>query len=123
MGLIIPIERIRKRMEKKEYIERDAVIEFGERQLKRLDDGEAYRRLDAWLNSIPAADVVERASGIIGVIPAADVRPAVLCKDCKYFSEVMYKGTQFEYGYCDRWADGTRMNPEDFCSRAAKREE
>ena len=42
-----------------EYIERDAVIEFGERQLKRLDDGEAYRRLDAWLNSIPAADVQE----------------------------------------------------------------
>lgn len=55
--------------------------------------------------------------------PAADVRPVVLCRDCKYFSEVMYGGTQFEYGYCDRWADGTRMNPDDFCSRAAKKED
>jgi len=51
-----------------EYIERAAVIEFGEQQLKRLDDGEAYRRLDAWLNTIPAADV----------------RPVVLCKDCRH---------------------------------------
>ena len=56
-------------------------------------------------------------------VPTAEVRPVVLCKDCKYFSEVMYKGTQFEYGYCDRWAGGTLMDPEDFCSRAAKKEE
>lgn len=55
--------------------------------------------------------------------PAADVRPVVLCRDCVHFSEVMYGGTQFEYGYCDRWADGAKMNPDDFCSRAEKREE
>lgn len=69
--------------------------------------------------TIRAGDIIKALESI----PAADVRTVVVCKDCKYFSEVMYKGTQFEYGYCDRWADGTRMNPEDFCSHAAKREE
>ena len=59
----------------------------------------------------------------IAAIPAADVRPVVLCRDCEYFSDVMYGGMQFEYGYCDRWADGTRMNPDDFCSHATKKEE
>ena len=40
-----------------DYISREAIIQFGETQLKHLDDGEAYRRLDAWLNFAPAADV------------------------------------------------------------------
>lgn len=48
-----------------------------------------------------------------------DVQSAViLCRDCKHYQEVMYKGKPSEYGFCDRWADGTRMKPEDYCSRA-----
>ena len=65
------------------------------------------------------ADTVRKVKSI----PAADVRPVVLCRECEHFSDVMYGGTQFEYGFCDRWADGTRMNPDDFCSRGEKREE
>ena len=46
-----------------DYISREKIIDFGERQLKHLDDGEAYRRLAAFLNAIPAADVVEVKRG------------------------------------------------------------
>ena len=81
------------------------------------------------IGTMPSSPITDREERLIRAFistvknfPAADVRPVVLCRDCKYFSEVMYKGTQFEYGYCDRWADGTRMNPEDFCSRGEKRE-
>lgn len=59
----------------------------------------------------------------IKAIPAADVREVVLCKDCKHYYDVMYKGTQFEYGFCDRWCDDTRMRPDDYCSSADMREE
>lgn len=57
----------------KEYIEREAV--------NALIKAECSPKVAAYLidavATIPAADVVERASGIIGVIPAADVRPVV----------------------------------------------
>ena len=46
-----------------DYISREAIIQFGEKQLKNLDDGEAYRRLDAWLNFVPAADVLGAKCG------------------------------------------------------------
>ena len=93
-----------------EYIERDAVIEFGERQLKRLDDGEAYRRLDAWLNSIPAADV----------------RPVVLCKDCKWYQidELKKDGTEdrrYKPSVCVLAEQ--RRDPNHFCADGKKREE
>lgn len=45
-------------------------------------------------------------------IPAADVRPVVLCGECKNFS----------LNSCMRWADGTFMERTDFCSRGVKRE-
>lgn len=67
MGIIIPMERIRKRMEKKEYIEREKLIEH--------------------LKKDPLFDFVERygITGVIESIPAADVRPVVLCRDCKHW--------------------------------------
>ena len=52
-----------------DYIPREAVLEFVEPDARPF--------LAERIKSIPAADVVERASGIIGVIPAADVRPVV----------------------------------------------
>lgn len=93
-------------MAEKEYIEREAVIEFGEQQLKRLDDGEAYRRLDAWLNSVPSADV----------------RPVVWCKECK----------NWETGWTPRGvSDGRHYcaqldlfpSADWFCADGEKREE
>ena len=52
-----------------DYISRSALkAEFEE-------DGHLSAYVEEMIDSIPAAGVVERASGIIGVIPAADVRP------------------------------------------------
>lgn len=59
-----------------DYIPREAVLEFVEPDARPF--------LAERIKTIPAADVVERASGIIGVIPTADVRPVVTCADCKY---------------------------------------
>ena len=58
----------------------------------------------------------------LSAIPAADVREVVRCGECKHYYDIMYKGTQFEYGFCDRWCDDTRQSPTDFCSRGAKME-
>lgn len=74
------------------------------------------------LDSIPAADVVERASGIIGVIPTADVRPVVLCRDCEYWNRerISCEGL----ARCNTGESGIRYRSHyDFCSRGAKREE
>lgn len=111
-----------------DYIEREAFVEQKRKQYcedcykrKGMKNGK-YKTLYE-IGEAPC-----RACGINDMLndvedfPAADVRP-VLCRDCVHFSEVMYGGTQFEYGYCDRWADGAKMNPDDFCSRAEKREE
>ena len=81
-----------------EYIEREAVIEL----FNKWADGYSYIE-------VPTKDAI--ACG--RAIPAADVLPVVLCKDCIYY----YCET------CSRWADGTYMKPNDFCSRSAKREE
>lgn len=59
-----------------DYIPREAVLEFVEPDARPF--------LAERIKSIPAADVVERASGIIGVIPAADVRPVVRGKWIDY---------------------------------------
>ena len=48
------------------------------------------------------------------------------CKDCKHYCNVLYQGTQFEYGECSKspfgriFSDST--GPDDFCSKAEKRE-
>lgn len=84
-----------------DYISREAVIEFGERQLKRLDDGEAYRRLDAWLNSNPAADV----------------RPVVRCKDCALWNArgiIDRQPANPTKRMCVNWQ--RRTESEDYCS-------
>ena len=46
-------------------------------------------------------------------IPAADVRPVVLCKDCEYY--------QADCGWCGLLDIG--MNVNGFCSRGIKKEE
>lgn len=82
----------------KEYIKRAYVLKCMEDSYKNAGiSAEAKAKMTRWLNKAPAADV----------------RPVVLCKDCKYYNDET----------CDRWSDGTYLNPNDFCSRAAKREE
>lgn len=50
---------------------------------------------------------------VIGEIPAADVRPVVLCRDCKNYIE--------RSGACAYLVVG--MREDDFCSYGKKREE
>lgn len=66
-----------------EYIEREAAIAevamMAEDRRIPVDSygGEVVGEVISILRRIPAADVVERASGIIGEIPTIDVRPVV----------------------------------------------
>lgn len=57
----------------------------------------------------------EELSAFVKSIPAADVAPVVLCKDCKYFRK--------EYGRCLN-IDGMakQLVATDFCSCGAKME-
>jgi hypothetical protein len=57
----------------------------------------------------PCMDIAARLHDI----PAADVRPVVLCRDCEYW--------QSDCGWCGYFDIG--MNIDDFCSRGEKREE
>lgn len=50
---------------------------------------------------------------VIRGLPAADVRPVVLCRDCEYY--------QADCGWCGLL--DIEMNVNGFCSRGKKREE
>lgn len=55
----------------------------------------------------------------IVMIPAADVRPVVLCRDCEYCRKV----DEFEhwcYGFC---SPARLVRKDDFCSYGKKNEE
>lgn len=54
---------------------------------------------------------------IINSIPAADVRPVVLCKDCKCYRQSSFVDKHME---CAR--SGFPVHPVDFCSCGEKRE-
>lgn len=51
---------------------------------------------------------------IAAYLPAADVRPVVLCKNCKYF----YKDAD-GYTMCDNSEGYDHVTEDDFCSRGA----
>lgn len=72
-----------------DYISRKAAIEEQKRFCGYLDN-----------------DMLNRLEIAIGRIPAADVRPVVLCKDCLHENCAMYHGPNW---FC---ADGERMAVE-----------
>lgn len=82
-------------MAEKEYIERDALCY----QLAK----------QATIDGQPRA--IRRAAKIVADFPAADVRPVVLCRDCKYHvdNKCLYH-IRF-------------TNEDDYCSSGKKREE
>lgn len=86
-------------MAEKEYIERDAAIEA---------IGEALKRVF----------VLPVGKSIIDKIPAADVRPVILCRDCKCYQQSHYIDKHME---CAR--SGFPVHSVDFCSFGEKREE
>ena len=52
-------------------------------------------------------------------IPAADVRPVVMCKDCKWTKT---DGMEDPAIYCEKW-DRWEMPPDGFCWLGKKRKE
>lgn len=57
---------------------------------------------------------------LISELPAADVVEVVRCKDCKYYSSIMFCGKPTHYGYCCNTHDSVLGNrhrfENDFCS-------
>lgn len=60
-----------------------------------------------------------RAFRAIKTVPAADVRPVVLCRDCKRYGGRPWENN--ETGICARTDCGVRE--DDFCSYGEKQEE
>lgn len=74
---------------------------------------------------LPAADVVERASGLIGEFPAADVRPVVYCKNCKHNMANIVDiqdgiNINENWNACQLTEMYDDVKPDDFCSRGAR---
>ena len=100
-------------MAEKEYIDREAAV-------------------NAVLNLVPKVDcdgycwvIRGDAARAIDSIPAADVRPVVLCCDCKHFQVNVSPSGYLPQGVpeweCRYWCRPT--DPTDFCSYGEKREE
>lgn len=94
-------------MAEKEYIERDAA-------LRVLCDACGNAACPKGL--IPRCSYYEKMQSI----PAADVRPVVLCRDCKN-----NYNTCLNHGRNEPMCDFTdrKLKEDDFCSRGEKREE
>lgn len=109
-------------MAEKEYIERDALCY----QLAK----------QATIDGQPRA--IRRAAKIVADFPAADVRPVVLCRDCKYApsgtDDGEDKGFALEWPH-DEWPEDNpcpckcedgwyshKPKPDFFCAAGEKRE-
>ena len=119
MGLIIPIERIREKKEGKktaEYIERDKLVDALGELCDRICQY-SKRQRKVMCGACPLGDAF---AVIEGDIPAADVRPVVLCRDCKN-----NYNTCLNHGINEPMCDFTdrKLREDDFCSRGEKREE
>lgn len=100
-----------------EYIEREAI----QKRLNRIVEVNNLRTDLAWFTPYGVKALIEE-------IPAADVRPVVLCKDCQDSYEwANVDGDNYRYcGYLrSRWNhDIDRMvDDDDFCKWGRKREE
>jgi hypothetical protein len=86
-----------------EYIEREAAFNAVLKLVPKVDD-DGY----CWVIRGDAAKAVDS-------VPAADVRPVVLCRDCKH------RGNTPDCPFC--WLADKKMGDEHFCSFGEKREE
>lgn len=94
-------------MPEKEYISREAAIEA------MYKDAEAHPEHTFWVTQHEA----------LRSIPAAEVRPVVLCRDCTFFKP-QQKSARWSSAapMCSRSAT-IKMPPDGFCSFGVKREE
>lgn len=94
-------------MAEKVYIERDRLYELG------YWHGATPTLDNPFPDGVDAVDTKD-----IDSIPAADVRPVVLCRDCKCYRQSSFVDKHME---CAR--SGFPVHSVDFCSRGEKREE
>lgn len=91
-------------MAEQEYIEREAFLDAIERGKKYQQD---------------ADDIAEMLQNF----PAADARPAVLCRECKHYERLdLFRNSLVWSGMCHYWNDHATRE-DGFCFKAAKREE
>lgn len=90
-----------------EYIEREAAYSIAKKVVDAIANGK-YRV------GVFGHDIMDW----IDEIPAADVRPVVLCRDCKYY----YKDAD-GYEMCDNSEGYDHVTEDGFCAWAKKREE
>jgi len=89
-----------------EYIEREAVLEMLKQECSPM--------------------VFAHLADLVNAIPAADVRPVVLCKDCKWYQidELKKDGTEdrrYKPSVCVLAEQ--RRDPNHFCADGEKKEE
>ena len=83
-----------------------------------MKDSGDYISSKALLSAVEGYGWKEGLKTVLKRIPAADVRPVVLCRECKYY----YKDA---YGYemCDNSEGYDHVSEDGFCAWAVKREE
>lgn len=110
-------------MAEKEHIEREAVL----KRLNRIIEVNGLRPDHAWFTPDGVAAFIEE-------IPAADVRPVVFCRDCKFApigdkdgDDLEWPFNDFDANPCphkcsDNWYSH-KPAPDFFCAAGEKREE
>lgn len=85
---------------------------------------------DAVINQLFQCSTVDQVEEIIAKLPAADVRPVVMCRDCGCWNDWDSAGRESLGNYvcsCAYWSveDGPVLytRPTDFCSYGERREE
>ena len=103
----------------KEYIEREAAYPLAKKICDAIDS-EDFQRLNFGMRILDWIDD----------LPAADLRPLVMCKDCDCWNDWDSAGKESLGNYvcsCAHWSveDGPILytRPTDFCSYGEKREE
>lgn len=82
-------------------------------ELVKLEDAyKALKTMASITDSFHQA-IVDCADTFRDFAKRIDAVEVIRCRDCDYFKDRV----------CDRWADGTLMCPDDYCSRALRAEE
>ena len=83
----------------------------------------AFDILDQFWDAIENGELgfYSQARTMMGNLPSEEI---IHCKDCIYYYNVLYQGTQFEYSDCDVIDEFyiKDKKPHDFCSLARLKE-
>lgn len=99
-----------------EYIKREAAIAIIEEKQKELCPVGRYGRGYVYGSDREKYDAWDEIIDALENIPAADVAPVVRCKNCKHLVAVNVNGK----GIPTCRVSGTKVAPDEFCSRGEK---